>query len=259
MVHRRLAPILAALAVLLTAGCRQAAEPSRNAAPMPAEPKVDGSIPLPQPKLDREQAIFAALRAFTAAALSQQDREAQEALRGREFEIRLRFGCPGAAADPARNWTYDPKQQVLRARIETDLAREGVPASDLLLKGYEGVAGFVIEKPLLLSPGCPAPQSVPVSASGPTIAVAQLFSSDDSRVQRPEHSYEITRKIDDSAQPTQGLDLVLRGRLSQMSDGRVIHCAVTAGPPACIVSAKFDRVAIENPVDGSVLGDWSQW
>ena len=199
------------------------------------------------------------MRALSAAALGQNDSDAQKALSGREFEVRLRFGCPGAPADPSRSWSYDEKAQVLRARIGTDLAANGVPASDLLLKGYEGVAGFVVEKPLLLSPGCPAPQVTPVTAGEPTIAVAQLFTKEDSRVQRPERTYEITKKIDPTEKPSQGLDLVLVGRLAQLSDDRPIHCGFANGPPACIIAAKFDRIAIENPADGSVFGEWSQW
>jgi hypothetical protein len=140
-----------------------------------------------------------------------------------------------------------------------NFVRSRVPASDLLLKGYEGAIGFLIEKPLLLSAGCPAPQFARQTTVEPTIAVAQMFTGQDSRVQRPLQSYAITKKIDDAQKPTQGLDLVIAGRLSGLSDERPIHCAFAQGPPACIIAAKFDRVSIENPVDGSVLGEWSQW
>ncbi|MGE5564202.1 MAG: hypothetical protein ACM3ZV_12990 [Bacillota bacterium] len=256
MVHRRLVPILAALGLLAMGGCRR--EPADNAA-VGAKPQAQPQMPLPQPKLEREQLIFAAMRALSAAALHQDDGEAQKALSGREFEMRLRFGCPGVAANPSRSWSYDDGQHVVRAHVSADLAANGVPASDLLLKGYEGVAGFVVEKPLLLTPGCPAPQFGALSLGEPTIAVAQLFTNQDSRVQRPEHSYEITKKVDPAQKPSQGLDLVLSGRLSQLSDGRVVHCGFADGPPACVVAAKFDRIAIENPVDGSVLGEWSNW
>ena len=52
---------------------------------------------------------------------------------------------------------------------------------------------------------------------------------------------------------------MIGGQLAELSDGRVIHCAPSDGTPACIIGAKFDRVAIENPVSGVVLGQWSQW
>lgn len=224
-----------------------------------AKPEAAAPIPLPQPKLDREHLTFAAIRALSAAALGANDADAQKQLKGREFELRLRFGCPGAAKDPSRNWTYDEADHALRTHFSADLSGQAVPASDLLLKDYEGLAGFTIERPLLLTAGCPAAQFAGMSAGQPTIAVAQLFTSQDSRVQRPETSYDVTKAIEEKEKPRQGLDLVIAGRLSELSDGRVIRCAATDGPPVCIVSAKFDRVAIENPTSGEILGEWSQW
>lgn len=263
MVDRRLVSIVAMVSALAATGCGpKAAEPARNIATnATAEAKPGIPIPLPEPKLDREQLIFAALQALSAAALGQNDVEAQKALKGRAFELRLRFGCPGAApgARSSRNWSYDDDKHVLRARIATDLSAESVSASDLLLKDYEGVAGFTIDRPLLLSAGCPAPGFAAMGSVEPTIAVAQLFTSEDSRVQRPERSYEITKGVDESGKPTQGLDLVISGRLSTLSDGRTIHCASIDGPPACLIAAKLDRVAIENPAGRSILGEWSNW
>jgi hypothetical protein len=263
MVHRRLVLIVPALVLLATPACRpRAPEPAQNsAAPSAADSaqKPDTAIPLPQPSLDREQLIFGALRALSAAALGQNDADRQKPLSGRDFELHLRFGCPGAPDNPSRAWTYDEKKQVLRVHVGADLAADKVPASDLLLKGYEGAIGFVVEKPLLLTAGCPSPQLGPVAPLEPTIAVAQIFTNQDSRVQRPQRTYQITKKIDASGKPAQGLDLVIAGRLTPLSDDRPIHCAFAQGAPACIIAAKFDRVSIENPVDGSVVGEWSQW
>jgi hypothetical protein len=260
MVHRRLLWIAAMTSALAATGCGQKpAEMAPSAAVNAPKPAIP--VPLPAPKLDREQLIFASLRALSAAALGQNDLEAQKALKGREFELRLRFGCPAVATGDrsSRTWSYDANKHVLRARISSDLSAERVPASDLLLKDYEGVAGFTIDRPLLLSAGCPAAEFRAVGSVEPTIALAQLFTSEDSRVQRPERSYEITKSVDEAGKPTQGLDMVIGGRLSALSDGRTIHCASADGPPACIIAAKLDRVAIENPVDGSVLGEWSSW
>jgi len=253
--------MVATIALLAAPGCGpKPPERQRNtakSAPVEQAPVVPN--PLAEPQLDREQLIFDAMRALSAAALGHNDSKEQAGLKGREFELRMRFGCPGLPTTASRSWSYDGQKHVLRARISADVAAEGVPASDLLLKGYEGVAGFVVEQPLLLSAGCPAPQFGTLSTGEPTIAVAQLFTAEDSRVQRPEKTYEITKAIDESARPTQGLDLVASGRLDELSDGRVIHCAFADGPPACLVAAKFDRIAIENPVDGSVLDEWSNW
>lgn len=257
MVHRRMASMSAILAILAAQGCgRKAAEPAQNAVAS-AESNSSGAIALPESRLDREQLVLATLRALSAAALGHDDAEVQKEFKGREFELRLRFGCPGVPASSSRGWTYDEKQHVLRAHISADLSAEGVPASDLLLKGYEGVAGFTVDRPLLLTAGCPVAQFAVTPSVEPVIAIAQLFTNEDSRVQRPERSYEITKKVE--AAPTGGLDLVLSGRLAELSDNRAIHCAAADGPPACLVAVKFDRVAIENPADGSVLGEWSHW
>jgi hypothetical protein len=261
MVDRRLTVLIGLVGLLAAAGCkRQPVEPPKNAAAPAPAPKPAVPIPLPKPKLDRQQMIFAALNALSAAALGQADAKAQQGLKGREFEMRLRFGCPDLPADPSRRWSYDEEAEVLRAHISADLSATSVPASDILLKGYEGVAGFTVDRPMLLSAGCPAPEFRSVRRiGGPTIAIAQLFTSKDSRVQRPERTYEITKSLKPNAQPSAGLDLVIAGRLAELPDGRAIHCAAAEGPPVCIVSAKFDRVAIENPMDGTVLGEWSQW
>lgn len=263
MMHRRLLILGATFAIVSAAGCRQkAAQPVHNAAPQATAetaPEPSTSVPLPQVPVDRQQLIFGALKALSAAALAQDDRDAQKQLDGREFELHLRFGCPGAAANASRGWSYDEKNNVLRAHVVADLAADSVPASDLLLKGYDGAVGFLIDKPLLLTSGCPKPQLGPLNSVEPAIAVAQLFTRQDSRVQRPQRIYDITKKIDVSDRPTEGLDLVISGRLAGLSDERPIHCGFAEGPPACIISAKFDRVSIRNPVDGAVLGEWSQW
>jgi hypothetical protein len=261
MVHRRWSLLTAILPLLAIADCGRGheAEPDNAAVNGPAEEKPAVQLPLPEPKLDRAQLILAALQALSAAALRKDDGEAQQALKGRQFELRLRFGCPGLPGGPSRNWSYDGKSHVLRARIDADLTAASVPASDLLLKGYEGIAGFTIDNPLLLSAGCPNSQFATAAAGEPVIAVAQLFTSEDSRVERPEHSYEITRETGDSGKPTEGLDLVIAGRLAALSDGRVIHCAARDGSPMCIIAAKVDRVRMENPADGAVLGEWSPW
>ena len=81
--------------------------------------------------LDRVAVILNALRAApAAAALGNDDRAAQEALKGRKFEIRLRFACPGMT-DPSRTATYDAKEQVLRAKVRSDLTRLGLGTWEL--------------------------------------------------------------------------------------------------------------------------------
>lgn len=260
MVHRLSTRGAALLALLAIGACERQPRDAQQASPnAPAAETKAPAPPATEPSMNREQIIIAAMRALSAAALGENDAPAQKALRGKEFELKLRFGCPGMSANAARSWRFDAKEQVLRVHISADLAAEGVPASDLLLRGYEGIAGFTIGQPLLLSAGCPASRFTAISAGGPTVAIAQLFTSEDSRVQRPQHSYELTRKAGQAHLPTAGLDLVIAGRLAELADGRVIRCGARDGAPACIIAAKFDRLTIENPATGAVLGEWSQW
>jgi hypothetical protein len=245
-------------AMVVVAACDRAPEPklpehraepaAKPAAPRPAPPIRDDS-------LDRQGVILATLRAMTDAALGRDDTEAQRALRGRKFSVRIRFGCAGMA-DPDRSWSYDAKREVLRVKVRSTLTAEALPKSDLLMSEYQGLVGFALARPWLLSAGCPVEGYGSATAAAPGIVIAQLFTKADSRVQRPQRDYELTKPLEANAQPGDGLDLMLSGRLSELADGRPIHCAATAGPPACIVSARIDRVAIENPASGELLGEW---
>ncbi|HKP34190.1 MAG TPA: hypothetical protein VJT70_05360 [Sphingomicrobium sp.] len=225
-----------------------------NAAERPATPAPKPVI-VTENVLDREGVILATFRTATAAALGNDDRAAQQALNGRKFAVRLRFACPGMS-DPTRSAAYDAKQQVLRVKVQSDLTGDKLPASDLLRRDYEGAVGFMFGKPWLLAAGCPSPAFSAMSSAEPTIVLAQLFTAEESRAQRPVATYQLTKAVKPEDAPQQGLDLVLSGRLAELSDGRPIHCAAADGPPACIVSGRIDRVAIEDPQNGEVLGQW---
>ena len=72
--------------------------------------------------------------------------------------------------------------------------------------------------------------------------------------------YEAVKKLDDGAVVgNKGFDLVLSGRLRALAGGRVIRCVVEGpdAPPACIVSASFDHVWIEDAASKDRIADWS--
>lgn len=249
-------PVGAALvAMSVLAACHRehdANPPEHKTAPAA---KPNPPPPIRDDSLDRQGVILASLRAMTDAALERDDAAAQRQLRGRKFSVRIRFGCPGVT-DPDRSWSYDDKKQVLRVNVRSTLTEEPLPKSDLLAKDYQGAVGFALARPWLLSAGCPAPGFDAIASGEPAILVAQLFTDADSRIQRPQRDYQLTKSIEPNEQPGDGLDLLLSGRLIELADGRPIHCAAEAGAPACLVSARIDRVAIENPATGELLGEW---
>lgn len=241
-------------AVSLGTACQR--EPEAPPPKQQAEPQPKPAAPVVRDDtLDREGVILAALHALTNASLGRDDAQAQRDLRGRKFSVRIRFGCP-SITDPDRGWSYDPEKKVLRVKVRSTLTDAPLPKSDLLSSDYEGGVGFALGQPWLLSAGCPAAEFGALASGAPAIVIAQLFTDADSRVQRPQRDYELTKPLDPNQQPGDGLDLVLSGRLAELADHRPIHCAAEPGVPACIVSATIDRVAIENPSSGAMLGEW---
>lgn len=249
--------------VLLAGACT----PPDNEQPpqrSPAAPEVVSKaepLSAPEPPLDREGLILAALRAATAAALGEDDAAAQAKLKGRRFEVRIRFACSPGDAQANGSWTHDAAKGVLRARLRADVARDTAEASDpaeaseLVDGAYEGAVGFTLRRPWMLADGCPAP-SFAAMADGPIITITQFFTTSDSRVQRPEMSYEAVTQVTPEELPVNGLNLILSGRLKPLADGRAIHCSANDGPPSCIVSSIIDRVAIEDPARNVILAQF---
>lgn len=243
------------LGLCLVSACQRHSEPKppQHKADVPARPAAPPA--LRSDSLDRQGLIVAALQAMTSAALGRDDAAAQRALGGRKFAIRIRFGCPGVT-DPDREWSYDDKKQVLRVRVRSSVTDATLPASGLPADEYQGAVGFALGHPWLLGAGCPVGPFRAVESGAPAIVIAQLFTGTDSRVQRPQSDYELTKSLEPNRQPGDGLDLVLSGRLAELADGRPIHCAASGPAPACVVSATIDRVAIENPASATLLGEW---
>ena len=216
---------------------------------------VSEPLPAPEAPLDRERVILAALRAATAAALGEDDSSEQAELKGRRFEVRIRFGCFGSDKLASGGWNYDAAKGVLRARVRADVTSGLLMASDLTDGGYEGAVGFTLPRPWMLSDGCPDRRFIS-RADGVAIAITQLFTADDSRVERPEASYEAVARVMAEELPAKGLNLIVSGRLKPLGDGRAIRCAASNGSPACIVSSVIDRVAIEDPVRNVTLAEF---
>ena len=276
------APLAIAIAAVipLVGGCRpsagnEAAQKNEARPVLPIPP-----LPVAERPMDRAAVLLAVARAGSAAALGQDDSRRQRDLDGKTFEIRLRFGCaPNAQEQESEgrfNVSFDEKNRTLRLRASPDLGIEDQPIAGLGSETVEAVEGFWIERPWLLTDGCPAapqPQSesgpkpepqetaTPARPASPRIGVAQFFTKTDPRTGRCDHRpYESTKVLGENEQPSMdGYNLVLSGRLRAQPLGRVISCRSTGvdAPPQCIVSADFDRVWIENPRTKEILANWA--
>ena len=218
--------------------------------------------------------------AASAAATGGDDKEAQRRLDGKRFSLRLRFGCTGPAPekDARRGWSFDEKRRLLRVRAASDLMADTQLLKELPLGTYEAAQGFWIDRPWLLVAACPVlspaagNDAVPSDPSSPDaqipaqpmfrLGIVQLYSEDDARTHRRDgRAYEASKTLPEGAKPSAvGYDLVVSGRLKRLTDRSAIACSLgknPALPPSCVMGAEFDRVAIEEPGDETVLAEWT--
>lgn len=258
---------------------------AENAVAPPAE-NIAAAVPLPQPPMDRAALLAAVAEARSAAAAGVDDRQAQQQLDGKEFELRIRFGCggqPKAAKPTPLGWSLDDSG-VLRIHATPDISEKDPAIAAMGLQDVEAVEGFWLERPWLLQATCPAVPSPPASdqpqsaaasaangskppiasspgAAAPRVGIAQFFTATDPRtVRRDDRPYQAVKKLDGSAEVGQeGFDLVLSGRLRALAAGRAIRCVAssTEAAPVCVIAASFDHVWIEDAASKDRIADWS--
>lgn len=273
-------------ATCLLSGCEQRRSPDAERPPVaPVSPGPTSELPPVDSTLNRQDLLAAIARAASNAALGASDAEEQRKLDGKRFEFRMRFGCQSASedqAEPSRTWRFDERRRILSLTILPEISL-GSRLIGMLQNGkYEAVEGFWIHRPWLLEAGCPAmpsappeaspsptpsphsspaPLAKPAAASSPSLAIAQFFTSADTRTQRRDNRpYRATSVLAEGELPSKdGYDLVISGRLQRLADGRVIACRITSAaiPPSCIVSAQFDTVAIAAPGSRQPIARWS--
>jgi hypothetical protein len=281
-------PLFAAMALLCA--CRLEPNHPDNGQNVVEAPAPDSPVLPRQPPLDRAGLFAAVARAASAEASGADDGSAQRMLDGRQFELRLRFGCGGPSAqlrDDWLGWSFDSERRTLRVRAKPTLGADDALVKALGGDEFEAVEGFWIPRPWLLQPACPVAAAVrPARAqsggegepatsndtagttkiasdplpTSPRIGVAQFFTATDPRTGRREmRAYEAVKMLD-PGQPasSQGFNLVLTGRLRSLPGKGVIVCAGQGSdsPPDCIVSAVFDRVWIEEPANRDVIAEW---
>src|SRR5688500_17158142 len=120
--HRSSFLALAAATAAVTA-CQQESATDTNVADEPALNLP--SVPLPQPPMDRAALLAAVAEAASAAAAGAPMPEPIQSLDGRQFEVRIRFGCRGPAPDLSERWlgwSFDPQERRIRVRAMPTLS-----------------------------------------------------------------------------------------------------------------------------------------
>ena len=267
----------------LVGGCdaRDAAAPSDTGDDSAVRPR----LPVAEVPLAREDLLLAVLRVASAAAVGEESVQTQRELDGKLFELRLRFGCPNAAAGIAetRNWTLDDDSGVVRIEIGPEIEIDTPPVEEIVGPGFEAAEGFWIRRPWLLRAAClrpaerpsPAeetPGARPNSSPSPAVAepeaskepaarvgIAQFFTTTDARTHRRDRRpYKAAEGLGARETPSlAGYDLIISGRLLGLSDGRVIACRPGGDqPPSCIISARFEQVSLERADTGESIAEW---
>ena len=274
--------MLAAVTGMALAGCRPAAAPT-------AEENITNEVvqppPLPvvEPPIDRERLLTSVARAASAYAAGADNSEADRALDGRRFEVRLRFGCGrGTTGDDVSGWTVDESSKTLRLKAVPDLSFDDPLVRSLAgREGVEAVEGFWLKRPWLLTAACPAPKAseakVPlqrdpsanpaieeemqIAPRAPRVGIAQFFTATDSRTgRRSDRPYESVKPLEEGGElGAAGFNLILSGRLTAGPAGRVIACGSASidSWPDCIIFADIDQVRMERPETRKVIAEWA--
>lgn len=279
----------ALLACAFLLACRP--EPQQSA-PSPApEPDAPAAVvPPPQPpappQLDRAALLAAVAAAADSFAAGAPYPNTVAALQQRRFVLRLPFGCGGPGLDSGGlSYTLDDKG-VLRLSARPQVWTQAAWALDLVrdtpvqspgtaapspaptptpaappAPQVEALEGFWIDRPWLVGEVCPTLPPPPPEAAGAsrTVALAQVFGPDDSRLlRRGGRPYEATEAIaPEQPAPTRGFRLRLEGRIAEAA-GRPIRCRAEHSElhPLCLVQVRLDRLVFED-ADGRAIAEFA--
>ena len=228
-----------------------------RAAPSPATPIV----PVAPIDITLQRADLIRLAAAAADA-STGGPAVEEMLEGERFVIRIPFGCGTLKSEEERafNARYTAEDQTLRISVQPkDWTEIPWVAAELERRKADRAEGFWVPRPWTRSETCPADQGDPANPAS-SLGIAQVFDSESSRVgQRRGRPLEATVQLDDGADLSKGLRLILEGRVARWTMGRetvLCHASTAYERPLCLVGAKLDSIAVENASNGQRLADW---
>lgn len=149
-----------ALAGSACTGNEQGQGPEENAADQPVVNLP--VVPRPEPPLDRAGLLAAVAQAASASASGVAQDPARQ-LDGRQFEVRIRFGCRGPTQDFEKawlGWSFDAERRRLRVHARPTISADDPLVSAVNPAEFEAVEGFWIPRPWLLEAVCPAAVAV---------------------------------------------------------------------------------------------------
>jgi len=244
---------------------RRAEAPTPAASPTPvASPSPQAArLPQPPPPLGRaeltEAAELAASRYAAGEAIP------NTVLAGRRFILSLPFGCSGPVADLAEvqsGWTLDEDGRTLRAKVlPEELTETALMTATAGGAQVEAAEGFWIDRPWRLAETCPAAASKDAVPDRQTLALVELYEPGAQRARRRGgRAYTAVQPV--GAEPldlSAGLRLRIEGRLAPIADGPPIGCwsESPAQRPSCLISARFERIAITDASGARVLAEWN--
>jgi hypothetical protein len=137
-----------------------------------------------------------------------------------------------------------------------EAAAEAPPA-----KAAAGKASSGKKPPAKAQPAAPQPTPAPVVAAAPqTVGLAAFFEPGSSRVaRRGARAYDYVEKADAPPEPgRREYRLAVSGRVRGYDDGRAVHCHAESPNqrPVCLIAVDFEKVTLEDPRTGEVLGSW---
>lgn len=230
--------------------------------PIPAAPSpVTPIVPAPPIDITLQRADLIRLASAAADAASGGP-AVKEMLEGKRFVIRIPFGCGTFDSEEERafNARYTAEDRTLRIRVQPkDWTEIPWVAAELERREADRAEGFWVPRPWTQSETCPADQGDPANPAS-SLGIARVFDSESSRVgQRRGRPFEATVQLDDDADRSKGLRLVLEGRVARWTMGRetvLCHASRAYERPLCLVGANLDSIAVENASNGERLADW---
>ena len=260
--------ILGAAGVMLLRGDPTPDDPEPTPEPVTVEPVQTPTIPLPPPALTRAELLDMVEQATAAYAAGEAAPESEADLAGRNFRIRIPFGCFGprqAGSDAWAWWEYADEGETIRLSARPENWTDTGFVAQLGGGPYDAVEGFWVPRPWMAGDGCPPIRVDPLggapAASPQTVGLAAFFEADSSRVdQRGDRPWQAAIRAEEgeTLERPAGFHLIIEGRLGAFADGRPVRCQ-SAGPdqrPLCVIRIRRDYVAFAPIGSDEIIQEW---